>query len=144
MIKISGMPLPRSSCQVAASSQRTTTKTPPAKDSSSGRRRLPLATTMQFRNTVKIILGSRVGGFSYTDKASRNAQDTDPKRHLGLFVNSPTSHDVENIEFLLWMQGVTAHTRLGQGWCGLVRSGMVRGTCIIVNPRKSSMKSTTY
>jgi len=105
---------------------------------------MPLATTMQFRNTVKIILGSRVGGFSYTDKASRNAQDTDPKRHLGLFVNSPTSHDVENIEFLLWMQGVTAHTRLGQGWCGLVRSGMVRGTCIIVNPRKSSMKSTTY
>jgi len=104
---------------------------------------MPLATTRQFRNAVKIVFGHQVYPCqSYTDKTSRSSADTSSKRHVGIRIRSSrslTKLDMDNIELILWIQGVTAHTRLGNS-----SVAMVRGTCIMANPKKSSMKTITY
>lgn len=90
---------------------------------------IPLATTKQFRNAVKqIIPRYKVYGKTYTDRPRINVK-TGEKRYVKICA-SATFRDIENIEFILWTQGVTAHTRHSSNGRDL------RGTCIISKKEK--------
>jgi len=79
----------------------------------------PLATTKQFRAAVRSIIHERIA-YTYTDKALSSKK----KRYVAFWpIYDITEKQIENIEFILWGQGVTANTRLGDR--------ALRGTCII-------------
>lgn len=87
----------------------------------------PLATTTQFRAAVKQIVTERFSDWNYTDKPRSEFVYDSGKRYVKISsIKRETMADIEAIEFILWAQGVTAHTRL-------CTSG-VRGTCIL--PKK--------
>jgi hypothetical protein len=84
-----------------------------------------LATTKEFRDLVRSYI--RFPFFmSYTDCINKNKHDD--KRYVGIRLwpqvrQHITKHDIDNIEFMLWMRGKTAHTRCTTNY--------IRGTCIL-------------
>ena len=83
----------------------------------------PLATTMQFRAAVKRVSETYRAGYTDAPAGLRGEKDNG-KRYVFGRCSVETDKEVEAIEFILWAQGVTAHTRLAG-------HGGVRGTCMI-------------
>ena len=81
----------------------------------------PLATTKQFRDAVRQVLTDVA--VIYTDKPKCAYKVDNGRRNLLLSTGPRTEKDIEAIEFILWAQGVTAHTRMG--------SIGIRGTCFL-------------
>ena len=82
----------------------------------------PLATTKQFRAACKQVLGGSLRGkTTYTDKYKYSPFSD--KRYVAYWYVKVSDSQIEDVEFILWSQGVTADTRLG--YRGL------RGTCVL-------------
>ena len=80
-----------------------------------------MATTMQFRNAVKAVMGAENCSKGYTDKPSNNHKSK--IRYVKVQCTGRTCEKRKAINFILWAQGVTADTRDSTyGW---------RGTCIM-------------
>jgi hypothetical protein len=82
---------------------------------------LPTATTKQFRNAVKSVLGGGHGG-GWTDKPRWTKMSTS-LRYVKMPYFRIEDDKIKSIEFILWAQGVTANTRLA--------SFGIRGTCVL-------------
>ena len=81
-----------------------------------------MATTMQFRNAVKTVMGAENCSRGYTDKPSNDHKSK--IRYVKVQCTNRTHEKLKAINFILWAQGVTADTRDGEyGW---------RGTCVMV------------
>lgn len=88
---------------------------------------MDLATTKQFRFAVKSVLRSRLTSQqTYTDKMRASwHNDDDQRRYVKIYGMCLTKQDVDAVEFILWVSGVTAKTRIGQDGRSL------RGTCLV-------------
>ena len=79
-----------------------------------------LATTKQFWAALRAV--GCTGGKGYTDPDPRNR--TSKIRYPAKWLcRNRTPQAIEQIEFILWSQGVTARTRFG--------ADSIRGTCIL-------------
>ena len=89
---------------------------------------LPHATTTQFIAAVRSMLPPGSVYKNYTD-APKNSTNK-KKRYVKLCINVWRHYNLDdickNIEFALWMQGVTANTRFNRSYS----SGFV-GTCVL-------------
>lgn len=83
----------------------------------------PLATTKQFHDAVKRILPTASTLYTDSPKGQRTPETDKGKRYVLMTTGHRTEKDLESIEFILWAQGVTAHTRMG--------SIGIRGTCFL-------------
>ena len=89
----------------------------------------PLATTKQFREAVR-----RVNGWArtiYTDKPKSAYKVDNGRRNVLISTSSHSASTIEAVEFVLWAQGVTAHTRWG--CLGL------RGTCFLEPEKRQNV-----
>jgi hypothetical protein len=84
---------------------------------------IPLATTKQFRAAVRQVMNGKLQNkATYTDKPAHLVKSKyDTTRYVSYWLVKCTSEQIDQIEFILWCQGVTANTRNGRF--------SIRGTC---------------